>query len=82
MSANERRFWHQYFYEVIQAILRDDFSTSTEVNLVAGRGVGLSAIASEAQALGGTVRVISQIGKGMTLEILIPLEIHKALKSA
>lgn len=68
--------------DVVQAILRDDFSTSTEVNLVAGRGVGLSAIAAEAKALGGSVRVISVLGKGMTLEVLVPLEAQVSAESS
>ena len=62
--------------EVIQAILRDDFSTSTEVNLVAGRGVGLSAIAAEVVKLNGTVVVRSRLGLGMSLKIEIPLHLH------
>ena len=62
--------------EVIQAILRDDFSTSTEVNLVAGRGVGLSAIAAEVIKLNGTIIVVSRLGLGMSLKIEIPLHLH------
>lgn len=59
--------------EVIQAILRDDFSTSQGVNAVAGRGVGLAAIASEARKLGGAVHVRSSLGQGMSLSIRVPL---------
>jgi two-component system, chemotaxis family, sensor kinase CheA len=59
--------------EVIQVILRDDFSTADSVDMVAGRGVGLSAIAAEAKALGGTVHVSSRIGEGMKLTIRTPL---------
>ena len=58
--------------QVIQVILRDDFSTAEEVNAVAGRGVGLGAIASEARRLGGSVVVRSVPGHGMTLEIHVP----------
>ena len=58
--------------EVIQAILRDDFSTNESVDAVAGRGVGLAAIASEARRMGGTVVVHSEVHKGMHLEIRVP----------
>ena len=60
--------------EVIQTILRDDFSTASEVSLVAGRGVGLSAIASEVRDLQGSIRVKSTPGNGMTLSIEVPVD--------
>ncbi len=73
-------------HEVIQAILRDDFSTSTEINLVAGRGVGLSAIAAEVVKLGGKIEVMSELGRGMSLVIEVPVPNEQAavehLKSA
>lgn len=59
--------------EVIQAILRDDFSTAETVSEISGRGVGLSAIASEVRRLGGGIHVISKKGEGMRLMIRIPL---------
>lgn len=60
--------------DVIQAILRDDFSTASEVSLVAGRGVGLSAIAGEVRDLEGSIRVRSSVGQGMTLVIEAPVD--------
>lgn len=67
--------------EVIQAILRDDFSTADKVTELSGRGVGLSAIASEARRMGGAVRVISEKGRGMRLSIRFPLpDLFKSVK--
>lgn len=60
-------------HEIAQAILRGDLSTAENVNSIAGRGVGLSAIANEAKRLGGRVVVYSEPGKGMKLEIQIPI---------
>ena len=59
--------------QVNQAILLDDLSTADKVDQVAGRGVGMSAIAAEARALGGSVVVKSEQGKGMLLEIRVPV---------
>lgn len=60
-------------HELAQAILRGDLSTAESVNSIAGRGVGLSAIANEVKRLGGRVVVYSEPGKGMKLEIVIPI---------
>lgn len=59
--------------EVIQAILRDDFSTADTITELSGRGVGLGAVAEEARRLGGTVRVNSVAGQGMSLRIDVPM---------
>ena len=59
--------------EVIQAILLDDFSTAEQVDMIAGRGVGMAAIAGEAQRIGGTVAVHSILGQGMKLLIRVPM---------
>lgn len=67
--------------EVIQAILRDDFSTAENVSEISGRGVGLSAIAAEAVRLGGTISVFPgatvDVGaaelNGMSLVIRVPV---------
>ncbi|MEK7356230.1 MAG: hypothetical protein AAB250_07255, partial [Bdellovibrionota bacterium] len=60
--------------EIAQIILRGELSTAETVTEVSGRGVGVSAIAAEAKALGGTARVLSRAGFGMTLSIRVPLE--------
>lgn len=66
--------------EVIQAILRDDFSTTDTVTEVSGRGVGLGAIAYEAKKLGGGVRVESKMGVGMRLLIQVPVPLGTYMK--
>jgi two-component system, chemotaxis family, sensor kinase CheA len=59
--------------EVIQAIFLDDFSTAEQVDMIAGRGVGMAAIAGEARRIGGTVLVQSVVGQGMKLLIRVPV---------
>ncbi len=59
--------------KVLQSVLRDDFSMSETVDKVAGRGVGMAAIAAEVRKLGGTIEIISTIGMGATLKISVPM---------
>lgn len=65
--------------EVTQAILLSDLSTAEAVTDVSGRGVGLNAVAEEAEKLGGHVRVVSTFGQGMRLEIDVPLNAEESL---
>lgn len=67
--------------EVIQAILRDDFSTAEQVTEISGRGVGLSAIASEAKKLGGRMVVQSVPGEGVRFAIEVPIRREGSARS-
>ncbi len=59
-------------HEIIQLIFEDGFSSKDEVSDFSGRGVGMSAIKYEAEAIGGKVWVDSTLGKGTTLTLEIP----------
>ncbi|MCM2281128.1 MAG: ATP-binding protein [Bdellovibrionaceae bacterium] len=58
--------------DVIQAVFRDDFSTASAVTSVSGRGVGLSAIQSQAEKMGGRAFVRSRVGQGSVLTVIVP----------
>jgi two-component system, chemotaxis family, sensor kinase CheA len=49
------------------------FSTAEEVSPLAGRGVGLDVVATSIHSLGGTIRVESQPGRGVTFILDLPL---------
>jgi two-component system chemotaxis sensor kinase CheA len=49
------------------------FSTATEVTEVAGRGVGLDAVKTHVESLGGELQVRSQPGEGTAVTMLLPL---------
>jgi two-component system, chemotaxis family, sensor kinase CheA len=49
------------------------FSTADEVTEVAGRGVGLDAVKSHVESLGGGLEVKSEPGGGTTVTMLLPL---------
>jgi len=58
--------------ELIQAVFIDQFSTNDNVDTVAGRGVGLSAVQAEASRLGGHVSIKSTKGQDTVLTVRVP----------
>lgn len=59
--------------EVVNMIFEPGFSTASEVTELAGRGVGMDVVRSEATALGGRVSVHSVPGQGAHFTIHLPL---------
>ena len=53
-------------------LFQPGFSTATEVSEISGRGVGLDAVKSEIEAVGGAVNVMSKFGKGTSFVISLP----------
>lgn len=59
--------------DVIQQIFESGFTTKDVVDINAGRGVGLNAVKEEAEKIGGAVRVTSELGKGTSFIIELPV---------
>jgi chemosensory pili system protein ChpA (sensor histidine kinase/response regulator) len=59
--------------EVSDLIFHPGFSTAEQVTELAGRGVGMDVVRSEAAALGGRVSTWSEQGKGTHFTIHLPL---------
>ncbi|MES3019990.1 MAG: Hpt domain-containing protein [Pseudomonadota bacterium] len=54
-------------------IFEPGFSTADALSELAGRGVGMDVVRSEAQALGGRVDIATEFGKGARFTIRLPL---------
>jgi chemosensory pili system protein ChpA (sensor histidine kinase/response regulator) len=54
-------------------IFRPGFSTAGEVSQLAGRGVGMDVVKTEVSELGGRIEILSQIGRGTTFRLYLPL---------
>ncbi|AMO98677.1 response regulator [Collimonas arenae] len=59
--------------ETTDLIFRPGFSTASDVTELAGRGVGMDVVRSEAASLGGRVEVSSDAGAGTQFTIHLPL---------
>ncbi|GAA4023869.1 Hpt domain-containing protein [Actimicrobium antarcticum] len=59
--------------ELTDLIFNPGFSTAHEVTELAGRGVGMDVVRSEASSLGGRVAIQSEAGKGAQFTIHLPL---------
>lgn len=59
--------------EIHQLIFEPGFSTAEKVTDISGRGVGMDVVRQNVEKLRGRIGVHSQIGKGATIEISLPL---------
>ncbi len=67
--------------DLLRCIAQPGFSTSERVTEVSGRGVGVDAVISRVRALGGSVELQTQPGRGtsVTLRLPVTLAIVRAL---
>lgn len=59
--------------ETINLIFHPGFSTKEQVTEVSGRGVGMDVVKTNIERLSGQVIVMSEVGKGSTFRIQLPL---------
>ncbi len=59
--------------DAVNLIFHPGFSTKSEVSEVSGRGVGMDVVKTNIEQLQGEVTVETEIGKGTTLRIQLPL---------
>jgi two-component system sensor histidine kinase and response regulator WspE len=59
--------------ELYEFLFLPGFSTAEAVSEISGRGVGLDVVKSAVDALGGTVRVSSELGRGTSFHLLLPV---------
>lgn len=59
--------------QIQSLIWRPGFSTAEQITEVSGRGMGMDIVLSKIEALNGIVDVFSELGKGCTFSIKLPL---------
>lgn len=58
---------------VRRLIFSPGFSTADRVDRISGRGVGLDVVRTAVEGLGGTVELATQVGRGTTFTLRVPL---------
>lgn len=61
--------------ELFAFLARPGFSTATRITEVSGRGVGLDAVATRLRALGGSMDVRAEAGRGSSFSVELPLSL-------
>jgi len=61
--------------DIMQYIFNAGLSTSQQVTQISGRGVGMDVVISEIRQLGGAVSVVSELGKGSSFTMRLPLTV-------
>ncbi len=59
--------------EKLSLIFLPGFSTAEEISNLSGRGVGMDVVHRNIQELGGSVAISSELGRGSTIRIQLPL---------
>ncbi len=59
------------YEQVLELLFTPGFSTAAELTDTSGRGVGLDVVRERVRALGGSLRIKSEPGRGTTFELLI-----------
>ncbi len=59
--------------EVYNLIFLPGFSTASSVTSVSGRGVGMDAVRKQIDSLRGSIDISSQVGKGTSVRLALPL---------
>ena len=59
--------------DILNFLLMPGFSTNSQVTEFSGRGVGMDVVKRSVEELGGSVTLSSELGKGMTTTLKIPL---------
>jgi chemotaxis protein histidine kinase CheA len=67
--------------DLLAAVMHAGLSTREKVSTTSGRGVGLTAVAEAVRALGGTIDVESQTGRGTVWRVRVP-KLNERLKTA
>ncbi|KFA92282.1 hybrid sensor histidine kinase/response regulator [Archangium violaceum] len=58
--------------EAIELVFRAGFSTRQEITDISGRGVGMDVVKKKVESLGGSVGIVSRLGRGSAITLRLP----------
>jgi len=61
--------------DLIDLVFAPGFSTATEVTALSGRGVGMDAVRTSVERVGGRVSIHSRAGRGTTVRFMLPFSV-------
>lgn len=61
--------------ELVNLIFQSGFSTAETISQVSGRGVGMDVVKNEIANLGGSIKILTEEGKGSTFILTLPMEL-------
>jgi two-component system, chemotaxis family, sensor kinase CheA len=59
--------------EILMLIMAPGFSTAEKITAISGRGVGMDVVKRNIERLRGTIEIESEVGRGSTFKIKLPL---------
>jgi two-component system chemotaxis sensor kinase CheA len=59
--------------EILALIFHPGFSTAAQVTSISGRGVGMDVVRRDIESLGGRIEIATNLGKGSTFKMVMPL---------
>lgn len=59
--------------EIFDVIFKPGFSTKDEVSVISGRGIGMDAVMASIKKINGSIKIVSEKGKGTQFIIKLPL---------
>jgi two-component system sensor histidine kinase and response regulator WspE len=69
--------------ELLEFVFLPGFTTASAVTEISGRGIGLDVVKSSVEAVAGSVRIVTEFGKGTTFHLQLPVtrSVSRALVS-
>ena len=64
---------HETHAELVAAMCTDGITSRAIVTDISGRGVGMSALLQAVRSLGGAIEVESELARGSTIRVLLPV---------
>lgn len=59
--------------DILSIIFQDDFSTSSTITDISGRGVGMASVLHELHKLGGDMEIVNNFGHGIKFTFMLPI---------